>query len=76
MCVQIMLLLGSRCRIAVQLKLLLWPAFVVYAVIMYTSLLMLVGQWGLDGTVAVVLLSVSCIQLAATTAAIIAQALT
>lgn len=57
----------------VQLKLLLWPALLVYILQLYTNIDMVAKHWGLDRTVAVTLLVAACIQAAAATGAVICE---
>jgi len=49
----------------VQLKLLLWPAALAYALEVYTWALMLAGNWGIQSSVSLVYLVITTIQLLA-----------
>ena len=62
---QVVLYVGYQNRIAVQLKLLLWPATLAYALEVYTWALMVAGDWGISSSVSLVYLLVGCLQLAA-----------
>lgn len=62
---QVVLYVGYRRRIAVQLKLLLWPAALAYALEVYTWALMLAGNWGIQSSVSLVYLVIATIQLLA-----------
>ena len=62
---QVVLYVGYQNRIAVQLKLLLWPAALAYALEVYTWALMVAGDWGIKSSVSVVYLVVGALQLAA-----------
>ena len=57
--------MGYQNRIAVQLKLLLWPAVLAYALEVYTWALMVAGSWGLQSSVALVYLVVGSLQVVA-----------
>ena len=62
---QVILYVGYQSRIAVQLKLLLWPAVLAYALEVYTWALMVAGDWGVNSSVALVYLVIGALQLAA-----------
>ena len=62
---QVVLYVGYQRRIAVQLKLLLWPAALAYALEVYTWALMLAGDWGIQSSVSLVYLVIAIIQLLA-----------
>ena len=57
--------MGYQNRIAVQLKLLLWPAVLAYALEVYTWASMVAGDWGVKSSVSLVYLLVGCLQLVA-----------
>ena len=63
--VQVVLYAGYQNRIAVQLKLLLWPAALAYALEVYTWALMVAGDWGVKSSVSLVYLVVGALQLVA-----------
>lgn len=63
--VQVVLCVGYQNRIAVQLKLLLWPAALAYALEVYTWALMVAGNWGLRSSVSLVYLVIGALQLVA-----------
>ena len=62
---QVVLCVGYQNRIAVQLKLLLWPAVLAYALEVYTWALMVAGDWGVKSSVALVYLVIGVLQLVA-----------
>ena len=64
-CAQVALYMGYQSRIAVQLKLLLWPAVLAYALEVYTWALMTAGGWGMKTSVSVVYLVLGSLQLIA-----------
>ncbi|CAL8467522.1 g7060 [Coccomyxa elongata] len=64
---------GCRARVVVQLKLLMWPALLVYFLELYTNISMVAKHWGLDHSVAVLLLVARCVQAVAVTAALISE---
>ena len=63
--VQVTLYVGYQSRIAVQLKLLLWPALLAYALEVYTWALQAAGDWGVPSSVCLVYLVISALQLLA-----------
>ncbi|BDA42838.1 ATP-binding cassette sub-family B member 6, mitochondrial [Coccomyxa sp. Obi] len=67
------LVVGCRARVVIQLKLLMWAALVVYYVELYTDINMVAQHWGLDHSVAVILLVARCVQALAVTAAVISE---
>lgn len=56
---------GHQSRIAVQLKLLLWPALLAYALEVYTWALQMAGGWGAQSSVCLVYLLLTTLQLLA-----------
>ena len=62
---QVVLYIGYQNRIAVQLKLLLWPAALAYVLEVYTWSLMVAGGWGIKSPVSLVYLLIGVLQLVA-----------
>ena len=62
---QVTLYIGYRNRIAVQLKLLLWPALLAFALEVYTWALQMAGGWGVQSSACLVYLLLSTLQLLA-----------
>lgn len=70
---QAILVVGCRARLAVQLKLLMWAALFIYYIELYTDVNMVAKHWGLDQSVAVMLLAAKCAQAVAVTVALISE---
>lgn len=70
---QVVLVVGCRARVVIQLKLLVWTALVVYYVELYTDINMVAKHWGLDHSTVVMLLVARSVQAVAVTAAVISE---
>ncbi len=70
---QVILVVGCRARLVVQLELLMWPSLFLYYIELYTNINMVAKHWGLDHSLAVLLLAAKCIQAAAVTVALVSE---
>lgn len=66
---------GHSRGVMVHLKVLLWPALVLYCWEVYTCILMVIAGWGVDRTLAIALLVTASIQAAAVLAAAVSESL-
>ena len=66
-------MVGCRARVVIQLKLLVWAALVGYYLELYTNINMVAKHWGLDHSVAVILLVARCVQAVAVSVAVISE---
>lgn len=67
------LVAAKRQGLSVRLKLLLWPSLLMYMLQLYTDIDMVANHWGLESTVAVMLLVAACLQAAAVAGAVICE---
>jgi hypothetical protein len=65
--------IGQKQGVVIQLKLLYWPALLVYLLQLYTVVNMVAKQWGLDKVLAVPLLVASSLQAATAVGAVFAE---
>lgn len=72
-CMQAILLAGGRASLVVQLKLLMWPALILYYLELYSNVNMVAKHWGLDYSLAVILLAARCVQSVTVTVALVSE---